>query len=116
MRGGASRWAVKIMIYRKEGNMSADFHRFHLGNYECVSLYDGYNDYKLEEMVANAPQVDVEVALRAHGFSPEFVTTPFSFLYINTGKNRILTDIGAGNLLPTTGNLLHNIQRAGIAT
>jgi glyoxylase-like metal-dependent hydrolase (beta-lactamase superfamily II) len=95
--------------------MNADFYRFRLGNYECVSLYDGHHDYKLEQMVTNAPQVDVEVALRAHGFSPEFVTTPFTFLYVNTGKNRILMDIGAGNLLPTTGKLLHNMQRAGIA-
>jgi glyoxylase-like metal-dependent hydrolase (beta-lactamase superfamily II) len=94
--------------------MNSDFYRFHLGNYECVTLYDGYHDYKLEQMVTNAPQVDIEATLRAHGFPPEFVTTPFTFLYVSSGKNRILVDLGAGKLLPTTGKLLHSMQHAGL--
>ena len=98
-----------------EGNDDGYCHyRFQLGSYECVSLYDGFHDYGLEQMFTNVPGLDVEIALQAHGFSPKAVTTPFTFLYVNTGKHRILVDIGAGNLLPTTGKLLQNIHNIGI--
>jgi glyoxylase-like metal-dependent hydrolase (beta-lactamase superfamily II) len=94
--------------------MDTEHFRFRLGNFECVSLYDGFHDYQLEQMFANVPPSDVESALQAHGFSTEAVTTPFTFLYVNTGKHRILVDSGAGNLLPTTGKLLQNMHNAGI--
>jgi glyoxylase-like metal-dependent hydrolase (beta-lactamase superfamily II) len=94
--------------------MEIDYFRFQLGSNECVSLYDGYHDYKLEQMVANAPQSDVEAALEARGLSTQVITTPFTFLYVNTGQHRVLVDIGAGDLLPTTGKLLQSMQNAGI--
>jgi len=94
--------------------MDTEYYRFQLGSFECVSFYDGFHDYKHEQMFANVSRPDVESALQAHGFSPEAVTTPFTFLYVNTGKHRILVDIGAGDLLPTTGKLLQNIYNAGI--
>ena len=94
--------------------MDTEYYRFQLGSFECVSLYDGFHDYELEQMFTNVPRPDVEIALQAHGFSSKAVTTPFTFLYVNTGKHRILVDIGAGDLLPTTGKLLQNIHNAGI--
>lgn len=94
--------------------MDTEHYRFQLGSYECVSLYDGFHDYELEQMFTNVPRADVEIALQAHGFAQNAVTTPFTFLYVNTGEHRILVDIGAGNLLPTTGRLLQNMHNAGI--
>ena len=94
--------------------MDSEYYRFQLGDFECVSLYDGFHDYALEQMFINVPQPDVEMALQAHDSSPTAVTTPFTFLYVNTGKHRILVDIGAGDLLPTTGKLLQNMHNAGI--
>ena len=94
--------------------MDIEHYRFQLGSYECVSLYDGFNDYKLEQMFTNVPGPDVEIALQAQGFSQRAVTTPFTFLYVNTGKHRILVDIGAGDLLPTTGKLLQNMLNGKI--
>jgi len=94
--------------------MDIEHYRFQLGSYECVSLYDGFNDYKLEQMFTNVPGPDVEIALQAQGFSQSAVTTPFTFLYVNTGKHRILVDIGAGDLLPTTGKLLQNMLNGEI--
>src|SRR6266508_4540886 len=99
---------------REEMTMDIEHYRFQLGRYDCVSLYDGFHDYKLEQMFTNVPRPDVEIALQAQGFSQKAVTTPFTFLYVNTGKHRILVDIGAGDLLPTTGKLLQNMLNAGI--
>lgn len=94
--------------------MESDHYRFQLGSTECVSLYDGSHDYKLEDMVTNAPRPAVEVALQAQGFSSQVVTTPFTCLYVNTGQHRVLVDTGTGELLPTAGKLLHSLHRAGI--
>ena len=94
--------------------MDTEHYRFQVGNFECISLYDGFHDYQLEQMFTNVPRPDVEIALQAHSYSPTAVTTPFTFLYVNTGTHRILVDIGAGNLLPTTGKLLQNMHNAGI--
>ena len=94
--------------------MNAEYYRFRLGNYESVSLYDGFSDYTLEGFFTNVPRSEVEAALQAHGFSSEAVTTPYTFLYVNTGKHRILVDIGVGSLLPTAGKLLHSMSKAGI--
>jgi hypothetical protein len=84
--------------------MDPEHYRFQLGSYECVSLYDGFHDHELEQMFANIPRADVEIALQAQDLYQKAVTTPFTFLYVNTGKNRILVDIGAGDLLPTTAS------------
>ena len=95
--------------------MKNDYFRFQLGNNECVSLYDGYHDYTLEQMVANAPRPEVEAILQAHGLPTQVVTTPFTFLYVSTGKHQVLVDIGAGDLLSTSGKLLQSMGNAGIA-
>lgn len=96
------------------GSIQASYHRFQVGSFECVCLSDGYHDYKLEQMFANAPRLAIETALQAHGLSPDAVYTPYTYLYVNTGQHKILVDTGAGNIFPTTGNLLQNIEKAGI--
>lgn len=35
--------------------------------------------------------------------------------YVNTGKHKILVDMGAGNLAPTTGRLLESMHDAGLS-
>lgn len=95
--------------------MELGVYRFRLGNHECLSLYDGFLDYRHEQMVTNAPRSDVERALQAHGLSSSAVTTPFTFLLVDIGKHKVLVDTGAGTLFPTTGQLPHNLLRAGIA-
>ncbi len=79
-----------------------------------MALYDGYHDHKLENMVTNAPRSEVEAALQALGLSPQFVTTPYTSLYVDTGVHQVLVDTGGGEVLDTTGNLLNNMHKAGI--
>jgi glyoxylase-like metal-dependent hydrolase (beta-lactamase superfamily II) len=94
--------------------MKNDYFRFQLGNDECVSLYDGYHDYDLEQMIANVPRPEVESALQAHGLSTQVLTTPFTSLYVDTGKYKVLVDAGAGDLSTTTGKLMKSMLNAGI--
>lgn len=91
------------------------YYRLQLGNYKCVSLWDGNVDYKLESMVTNAPLPDVKAALQAHGLPKDAITTPYAYLYVDTGKHKILVDMGAGNLTPDTGRLLESMHDAGLS-
>ncbi|HNS51566.1 MAG TPA: MBL fold metallo-hydrolase [Anaerolineae bacterium] len=96
-------------------HVGTSYFRFQLGASECVSLCDGSMDYPLETIVANAPRCDVVAALQARGLPAEVITTPYTHLYVHTGKHRILVDMGLGNLEPTTGRLLESMRYAGIS-
>ena len=89
-------------------------YRFQVGNFECVSLSDGSLDYPLKNMFANVPIEQVEEALRQHNMPIEYITTPYTYLYVNTGAHRLLVDMGAGDLSPHTGRLVQSMRAAGI--
>jgi glyoxylase-like metal-dependent hydrolase (beta-lactamase superfamily II) len=96
-------------------NIPYDFDPFQIGIFECVALCDGGAQYTLESMVMNAPRSEVQAYLQAHDLSTEFITTPYTYLYVNTGQHKVLVDMGAGNLFPTTGRLLQSMDKAGIS-
>jgi glyoxylase-like metal-dependent hydrolase (beta-lactamase superfamily II) len=95
--------------------MRNDFYRFRVGSFDCLALCDGGADYSLESMVANAPRSEVEAYLQVHGLPTDVITTPYTYLYVNTGTHKILVDMGAGKLFPSTGRLLQNMDQAGIS-
>ena len=95
--------------------MRNDFYPFQLGSFECFALCDGDLDYSLESMVTNAPPSDVEAYLQTQGLRTDAINTPFTYLYVDTGKHKILLDMGAGNRFPTTGRLLQSMDKAGIS-
>lgn len=92
-----------------------DFYPFRVGDFECFALCDGAARYTLESMVTNAPRSEVQAYLQAHDLPTEFIVTPYTYLYVNTGKHNVLVDMGAGNLFPTTGRLLQSMEKAGIS-
>jgi glyoxylase-like metal-dependent hydrolase (beta-lactamase superfamily II) len=94
--------------------MDSQFYRFTLGDFQCVSLLDGSLDYALEHFVKNAPKEQVQAYLQAHNLPTGHITTPYAYLYAETGQNRLLVDMGAGMLAPTTGKLLESMALAGI--
>lgn len=95
--------------------MENDFYSYQVGSFECVALCDGSAEYSLESMVTNAPRSEVQAYLMDHGLSTEVIVTPYTYPFVNTGKHKILVDMGAGNLFPTTGRLLQSMEKAGIS-
>jgi glyoxylase-like metal-dependent hydrolase (beta-lactamase superfamily II) len=85
-----------------------------LGEFECVSLSDGSLDYPLKNFFANVPLERVEEALRRRDLPTDYITTPYTYLYVDTGAHRVLVDMGAGHLGPRTGKLVENMQTAHI--
>jgi len=94
--------------------MDSGYYPFRLGRFDCASLLDGFMDYPIQNIYANVSREQVETALRQHNLPVEVVTTPYTYLYVNTGQHRLLVDMGAGDLTPTTGRLVHSMRSAGI--
>jgi len=94
--------------------MNNESYDFRLGDFKCVSIMDGSHDYPLENFFANVPKEKVEEVLRRLNLPTDHITTPYTYLFVDTGKHQVLVDIGAGNVFPTTGRLLQNMRAAGI--
>ena len=95
--------------------MSSGGYRFKLGDFECVCPGDGSRDYPLNSFFANVSIEQVQETLRHRNMPRDLITTPYTYLYVNTGEHRVLVDMGAGDFSPSTGRLLHNMSEAGIS-
>ena len=94
--------------------MKTGYHRFQLGDIECISINDGSFDYQLKDFFFNPPLESIEEALRQHNLPTNHITSYYTCLYINAGKNKVMVDVGLGKLMPSTGMLPENLQAAGI--
>ena len=99
--------------------MGAPIHRFMIGRFQCTIVPDGTNAYPHPAALffASAPPAELAQALRAHQIAPatwEHYLSPYPSLVIDTRQARVLVDTGAGNLAPTTGELLPNLRAACI--
>lgn len=108
--------------------MMAQSYRFRLGDVECVSLYDGTFNYPPEVFFATVALEELEGTLQQQGLPVERIATPYSCLFINTGRHRVMIDTGAGKLAAhaekmfpgidhsttRTGQLVQSLRTAGI--
>lgn len=88
-------------------------YRFKLGDFECVSISDGSKDYQPQAFFANVPMEHIEEILRERNLPTDHITTPYSYLHVNTGDNQVLMDMGMG-YPPKTGKMVQNMAEAGI--
>jgi glyoxylase-like metal-dependent hydrolase (beta-lactamase superfamily II) len=88
-------------------------YRFTVGGFSCVAVSDGSYSYPPAALFANAPADMVRAELDRMGITTPLVTTPYTFLLVETGRQRVLVDLGAGPLSPTTGKLAANLAEAG---
>jgi glyoxylase-like metal-dependent hydrolase (beta-lactamase superfamily II) len=95
--------------------------RFHVGAFECMLVFDGalaYHAPQPQFMFANAPDAEAQQSLQAYTSAPahaEHNGSAYFGLLINTGRQLVLVDTGAGHLVPDTGQLIANLRAAGIA-
>ena len=94
--------------------MNNGAYRFQLEEFECVCLSDGSLDYPLQNYFADIPLEEIKAALRQQNLPTDYITTPYTYLYVDTKAHRVLVDMGAGKLGPRTGKLLQNMRAAGI--
>jgi glyoxylase-like metal-dependent hydrolase (beta-lactamase superfamily II) len=91
-----------------------DFYRFKIGRFDCVSVSDGTFDYNPMHLFPDLTEEQVKEVLRIHHVDFNKIVSPYTFLFVDTGKNKVLCDMGAGNLGPDTGKLLIDLKSAGI--
>ncbi len=105
--------------------MNNDYYLFTVGTFKCIAASDGGHTYAPPDLpppstllFANAPKDTLVKVLAGYDLSPENWTewvSPYICLYVDTGRNRVLVDTGAGNLAPTTGKLIENLKSCGIS-
>ena len=98
-----------------------DSYDFKIGTLKCKIVSDGTFAYPhpAHVLFANAQEKKLGLALGEHGLDVERwdkYISPYPSLYIDTGKYKVLVDTGAGDLAPTTGNLVSNLRETGIST
>jgi glyoxylase-like metal-dependent hydrolase (beta-lactamase superfamily II) len=91
-----------------------EFFRFKIGEFECLSLCDGYHDYGIDALFAGADREELKAALRAGGWPVDHIHSPYSSLCVDTGDHLVLVDTGAGDFFPTTGRLPRVLAAAGV--
>ena len=104
--------------------MSSERYRFDVGSFECIAISDGTFSYPhpsknvFINFFVNAPEDSLARALRGHNLVPEQweeYVSPYVCLLISKGQEHVLVDTGAGNLAPTTGKLIPNLDAEGIS-
>ena len=105
--------------------MNNEIYRFKIGRVECIAVSDGTLTYTSPTfpppatlLFTNAPKEGLEQVLIQHNLQPEQWiewTSPYICLVAKTDDHLVLVDTGAGDLAPTTGRLMQNLQKARIA-
>lgn len=95
------------------GTQVPGYFRLAVGDYEVTALFDGYNDLS-PTLLKGLSQSKIRALLARRSIETPGVQTAFNAFLINTGKQLILVDTGAGQCIgATAGMLSDNIKAAG---
>jgi glyoxylase-like metal-dependent hydrolase (beta-lactamase superfamily II) len=95
--------------YQKE-----KFYWFNLGKFDCLSVSDGTFDYDPNHMLIGKSKEEVSEIMLKHNMPTDVITSPYTFLFVDTGTHKVLVDMGAGKLGPNTGKMVENLKSARI--
>jgi glyoxylase-like metal-dependent hydrolase (beta-lactamase superfamily II) len=91
-----------------------DFYCFKIGRFNCISVSDGTFDYNPMHLFPDLTENQVTEILSIHNVNTNKIVSPYTFLFVDTGKQKVLCDMGAGKLGPDTGKLIRNLKLAGV--
>ena len=122
-------WAIAIAVLfaltvnfnwveaaEKINDTNPEVYRFNVGNFQVAVISDGL--LKLPPLPTYAPTAnpqEVKRAMLERFWSPNELTLYFNTIYIDTGKQKVLIDTGAGSELGTgLARLIPNLSSIGI--
>jgi len=91
--------------------MKSETFRFQVGSFSCIAIQDDAPPYPVGMFLTNLAKERYEPVLLQRGEDPQYIDLPYTCLFINTGRERLLVDTGIG---PTQGKLLPLLRAAGI--
>lgn len=95
------------------GTQAPGYFRLAVGDYEVTALFDGYNDLS-PKLLKGLTQSQIRALLARRAIETPGVQTAFNAFLVNTGKQLILVDTGAGQCIgATAGMLSDNMKAAG---
>lgn len=83
-----------------------------IGEFRCFPLSDGCLTYPTHAVFPNRTDAEMADALAPQPVEPE-MQVGYSGMLVDTGKQRILIDTGAGALGPDTGRLPESVEACG---
>jgi len=101
------------------GKQAPSYYRYKIGSYEVTAVTDGIRIWSLDNFVRNATRDEVITALSAAYLESEKVVLPYTPIVINTGRQLVAVDTGAGPTLyeqtkGALGQFHTNLAAAGI--
>jgi glyoxylase-like metal-dependent hydrolase (beta-lactamase superfamily II) len=98
------------------GRQVPGIYRYKVGDFELTAVNDGVNRVPMKDgFIRNAPLTDIQQALEDAYLPKDVLGIPFNQLIVNTGRKVVLIDTGTGGqLAPTAGKLIENMEAAGI--
>jgi glyoxylase-like metal-dependent hydrolase (beta-lactamase superfamily II) len=108
----ASAWVMAYSAAPLAGAQAPGFYRFMLGDYEITVVSDGTTLRRFDEIMSDGARIR-EVFAKDHENLPAEMS--INTFLINTGKELVLIDSGAGALLGPTlsGKLAANLRASG---
>lgn len=95
--------------------MTSPLYQFQVGDFECIAVQDAELTGSAERFFSSTPGADRDAIVRANGFDPAEIPGSNTCLVVNTGKQWVLIDSGNGAVMASPGNLVENLQKAGIS-
>ena len=96
--------------------MKFETYRFQIGRFSCVAIQDAAPPYPIGMFLTNIAKERYEPRLRERGEDLEQVELPYTCLFIDTGRDRVLVDTGVGvdGSNPNQGRLQPLLRAEGI--
>ena len=95
--------------------MRQEMHTFHVGEVTCMALCDGTLAYPIAMVTGGLSEEEQAHLTSQYDAAEGHVKIPYTALLVETARERILLDTGAGPLGPDTGRLPSLLESRGIA-
>ncbi|MCC6617235.1 MAG: MBL fold metallo-hydrolase [Anaerolineae bacterium] len=96
--------------------MTGQTHHFQVGDYACIAICDKNDLRSIANLYTNLPAYRVAAVAQALGYDIESFPFPCTPLFIDTGRERVLIDVGRPQVeAGGDGYLLSGLRAEGIA-
>jgi glyoxylase-like metal-dependent hydrolase (beta-lactamase superfamily II) len=96
--------------------MKPETFRFQVGSFSCIAIQDDAPPYPIGMFLTNVDKERYEPEMLQRGEDPQNIELPYTCIFIDTGRERLLVDTGIGvdSSRPTQGRLLPLLRAEGI--